>query len=489
MPMKKIILTIIYVLTNAIYAEVYAIDWPVNPTTSQHGIVGTIGEARGTVANRRFHKGTDVIDDQMGVYAMRAGITASGGTTWGSGYVLVDGIYYWHTSPDLPNGTTVVVGQRIATMRTGGAIHVHIQEAGVNHLHSFLGPFVDNTYPVIVERFIKREGYNYTTTQPDLDVDDLWGKIDIVIRSSDTRLNTTGGSDGPVVSPYIVRYELLSSDGSATIDDVDYITFGSPPDNTAAFHIFGIGATSSNPIHVVTNHPYTKPFNRYWNSFGRNGAVENWSGTANLDARESQEAKYKDARYIVRFIVADTDLSPPGNVTQEDQFVFLNNFKPYVKKVEIGSSQQYVGEWTFNQTNGQLILVKSKDNFIAPGSHAISIEFSEPVRDTPAVSISTFSAPITLTSSEAQFERKIWTGAFTIGVGDNSHDGIQTLTINANDISGTVGEPLDGDPSSVALRDASGVFQDANNGGYVDRLHKIKIDTMPPVTNVNITQF
>lgn len=458
-------------------------DWPVAPTTSQHNITGTTGEARFTAGVPRYHRGTDITGGSN-VYAINAGtidqVVVAG--FYGS-FVRIGGTYYYHINASLPTGTAVAIGDQIGTMRTDGPIHVHLQRAGTNFLAAVLDPFVDNTDATIFAHTFRRNPHSFTTTGTQLVQDDLNGKIDVVLNAQDTRLNSTGGNDGGATAPYQVRYDLEDAAG-ATVEMIDYITFTQyPADNTSASHVFGINSTTSNFNWIVTGHPFTMPYDRYWNTKGRDGVTEDWTGNVNLDARVNDEARYEDGRYDVVFAVRDIDNDATFNEVTQTENVIVDNWKPYVKRVEVGSTPQYLADWRWIATTAQLVFVRTTDDYLGPGTHTITIEFSEPVIS-PTLSIDTFTGGIPLTSAQPVNQQTIWTGSVTVTAGDPSHDGQQTMTIVATDLSAN---QLDGQPGSIATRDNAGAWTDTNDGGMQDQNHLIRIDATPPTTTISVT--
>ena len=460
--------------------EVGADDWPVAPTTNQHSITGTIGETR-LDGNPRYHRGTDITNG-TNVFAVNAGnvdeINAAG--FWDS-FVRIGTTYYYHISATVPAGTAVNVGDQIGTMRLDGPVHVHLQRGGTNFMAGVLDPFVDSTNPSINAYSFRQNPHNFTTDATQLTSNDLYGKVDIVVNAQDTRLDAAGNDNGGATAPYKVKYELMDT-GGATIETVDYIEFAGYPPNASASDVFGINSTPTNFNWVVTNNPFTIPYDRYWNTKGRRGAVEDWSGNPNLDARINDEAKYPDGRYDVRFSVRDIDHDATFNEVSQTEPVILNNFKPYGKKVDISTGTKYLAEWQWQPGSGKLLFVPAVNEFLAPGAHVITIEFSEPVIS-PLLTISTFPGNIALTSTQPTNQKKIWSATLNIPTGDSSHDGSQQLSITATDLSANA---LDGQPGSIATRNNAGVWSDTDNGGNQDRNHQIRIDATPPSTSIGV---
>ncbi|OGT33816.1 MAG: hypothetical protein A2W28_12730 [Gammaproteobacteria bacterium RBG_16_51_14] len=483
---RYIILCVAHVLLVLLIVsalEVNADDWPVAPTTNQHSITGTIGETRFTAGNPRYHQGTDITDG-TNVFAVNAGnvdqINAAG--FWDS-FVRIGTTYYYHISATVPVGTAVNVGDQIGTMRLDGPVHVHLQRGGTNFLAGVLNPFVDNTNPSINAYSFRQNPHNFTTDATQLTSDDLYGKVDIVVNAQDTRLDAAGNDNGGATAPYNVQYELMDA-GGATIETVDYIEFVGDPPNASASHVFGINSTTANFNWVVTNNPFTVPYNRYWNTKGRRGTAEDWSGNPNLDARinDEDEATYPDGRYDVRFSVRDIDNDATSQEVQQTEPVIVDNYKPYVKKLDIGAGSKYLTEWQWQSASGKLLFVQTISKFIAPGAHVITIEFSEPVIS-PLLSINTFPGNIALTSAQPTNQTNIWSATLNIPTGDSSHDGTQQLSITATDLSANA---LDGQPGSIATRDNAGVWSDTDNGGDHDRNHQIRIDATPPSTSIGV---
>lgn len=461
-------------------------DWPCTPTTNQHSIMGTLGEARFTAGNPRYHRGTDITNG-TDVFAVNAGnIDQINVADFWNSFVRIGNTYYYHISATVQQGNAVAVGDQIGTMRLDGPVHVHLERGGTNFLAGVLDPFVDNTNPSINAHSFRRDPHNFTTDATQLTADDLNGKVDIVVNAQDTRLDAAGNDNGGATAPYKVQYELMDASGTI-IETVDDIEFPQYPPNASASDVFGINSTMTNFNWVVTNNPFTAPYNRYWNTKGRKGATEDWSGNPNLDARindEVTEAKYPDGRYDVRFSVRDIDNDATFNEVSQTEPVILDNYKPYVKKVDISTGSKYLAEWQWQSGSGKLLFVPVVNEFFAPWAYVITIEFSEAMIN-PLLTINTFSGNITLTSAQPANQQKIWSATLNIPTGDSFHDGIQQLTITATDLSANA---LDGQPWSIATRNGAGVWADINNGGGQDGNHQIRIDATPPMTSIAVSK-
>lgn len=68
-------------------------NWPVSDTTTQHRIVGTVGELRG--GGSRFHQGVDITNPDADVYTIDSGTVEWGGSG-DNEYIMVGNKYYIH---------------------------------------------------------------------------------------------------------------------------------------------------------------------------------------------------------------------------------------------------------------------------------------------------------------------------------------------------------------------------------------------------------
>jgi hypothetical protein len=155
----------------------YRYGWPVKPFDEPHPVVGVFGEPRtrfdgpprlGSLFGRgrfSFHNGIDIAAPaRTPVYAVATGIVqrpaaqvvtvdSAAGTTFA----------YWHISPVVESGTTVIAHRTVIGFIRAKPGHVHLKlvSNGVvtNPLGSGgIGPYVDRTKPTIGEVTFHRPG-------------------------------------------------------------------------------------------------------------------------------------------------------------------------------------------------------------------------------------------------------------------------------------------------------------------------------------------
>jgi len=147
------------------------------------------------------------------------------------------------------------------------------------------------------------------------------------------------------------------------------------------------------------------------------GSTQNGTGAQN--AREIQECRFPDGRYVVHGLTEDLE----GELDSQYPVV-VDNFRPYVKRCRVsavGSGEElYLGEWTFQSGAGQLVLARG---FSASGVHRvhlgdelrIEVEFSEPMASATLVAIDPpVGTPSALTSTQAVDHRTSWSATVTI---------------------------------------------------------------------------
>ena len=153
---------------------------------------------------------------------------------------------------------------------------------------------------------------------------------------------------------------------------------------------------------------------RYWNTKLRTG--QQWNGS---DARINTEAQYPDGRYTVWVSAYDIE-GKGGDMTTrqgaEDEEVLIDNFKPYLKKMEIyqDGGQRYSDEGEWDETNEILKRkhTEQKDRqtgVIKSGKEiSVKLEFSEPVKGIMAG----LNFPSINMTAVAGSNDKVWEGSF-----------------------------------------------------------------------------
>lgn len=446
-------------------------QWPFANSNQQATIFGTTGEYRAT---NRFHKGVDMSNGSA-VYAITAG-PVSGFTPSGDPYnnrVIMGNTRYWHVTPipAIMNGTktTAAIGDLIGNFAPISSPHLHLENENFIYLDNHLFPFVDNTPPLFISTNITQgatfyrnslvrttsnfNALEYTSIQnvQGIDYTILYSKVDMAVHVEDTRLTQSGNSAGGRTAAYQMNWTIR--DLAGIIHENGDLTFDGVPNNNAAgfcFHPLSYGA-GARTIHIITSHPRTIPYDRYWNTALRQGATENWQGGGNLESRYNLEADTKDDLYQVTFNAFDVDYNGNPNNTASNPVVrniLIDNFRPYIKKVEIrknnvNGSIIYSGDWNWvgsglalNQNNSGSI--NSTDNIY------VKIFTSEPMRNVN-LALSTLGYSNNNTSPLISTNNMQW--EFVIP--SSSNFGTHTLSIEGLDYANN---PLQQDASQIPIR-------------------------------------
>ncbi|MTI19805.1 PKD domain-containing protein, partial [Fulvivirga sp. RKSG066] len=363
--------------------------------------------------------------------------------------------------------------------------HLHLQENNTVFAHDNLNPYIDadTGIPVFIDTYIEsgvqfyQNGLRHNTlNHAELNLTDqqninnvsytiIYDKIDIVAHAIDPHVLTdgSGASDAngnPVgqLAPYGITYRLL------TLDEVnlyDYsLEFDRVPDNTKAVNVFhptsGTIAYPNPSIHIVTSCPANcgndDISDRFFNTRLKKDKTENWdlSNRSEMDATFEEGAEYPDSKYILRLEAYDVDFADNPNNTSEcrDINVIIDNFKPYIEKVQVVSEYfgvpitHYSGGWANNSTSQTISYNATyNENVETSGDVEIIVTASEPLYYDETIPSSYNGPEITVNGVIYQAETytadlKEFTFRIPAFTFDSSDDPTQIIEINAEDLAG-----------------------------------------------------
>ena len=258
---------------------IFSYPWPIRPFNTAHGVSGVLGDARGTSAVPRFHRGIDIpASAGTDVFSINSGRVHYTSTEDG---IYIGNYWYIHISEKINLDTTI-----IGIVDTTNTSPTKIGEVSDDHLHFQIGePTTDGPYmnPISYDGGLtgfSDEGIpivytvNYwlsgsdktTTTQVE---SPIYGKIDIKAecrdRGTSGKVNTTTG---------IYRLEWLLHKTNTTIIYGPYKTINfnqvQPPNNGSPVLLVydRHNYATSSPFHywitnVIDNNEVE---DRYWNT-------------------------------------------------------------------------------------------------------------------------------------------------------------------------------------------------------------------------------
>ena len=351
--------------------------WPVNTNTNSYHrgtLIGSPGEYRPPYIGEtddRFHLGVDLAGDATDIYSIEVGSYPISLAGSGSNRRMeINGSLYWHIIEHhfAANGATIVKYNDLIGDYLQNSGHLHYQKTGTNPLYGSLYSFEDNTVADFTAWSFRKEGHNFQSSTPafsDITLNGsnyplLYDKIDIVVQPTDYRVNPNGNGNVPNVAPNRFSYEILDNHNTSLSGFITNIDFTNLPTNfNAVVTTFGYGTALGNPSifkYIVTN-SLNPPYNRYWNSLLKTNTIETWPGNNSLNARIIDEARYKDGINKVSLTMSDIDYYDyPNNSNNITLEVIIDNFLPYIKKVEVfsGSKKTYSSHWEWNSALAQL---------------------------------------------------------------------------------------------------------------------------------------
>lgn len=156
--------------------------------------------------------------------------------------------------------------------------------------------------------------------------------------------------------------------------------------------------------------------------------------------------KFPDGNYTIRAI--GTDVGSPGRSTTRDSIVLLDNFRPYVKKLELlaDGNLKYSREWIWN---GSALTISPKNNCpclwgATSETAQIKVYTSEPMQNVSVTITGPYIPGVTDVLSPLDNSRKIWNIVFPNPYIDDKHNwshGKYQLTVTGNDLAGN---PIEG---------------------------------------------
>lgn len=450
------------------------LQWPFVNSGIQAKITGSTGEFRQSNGGpRRFHKGIDVTNgNDLSVHSINSGVItySNTGSAWDS-YVRVGSTYYYHilASSNILSGTktTANIGDYLGEMITANIDeHLHLQENNTNFLDNNIFPFIDNSIIEFRTNFITdgatfyRNGITHNnltlefTQSVNIQGNEytmLYNKVDIVAHANDFKVWPNGSSAGGQLAPYQINWNVLDYSNTTYVNG--NLTFNVVPNNNAANNCFHPSSVSpGNPsIHIITAHPTTTPYDRYWNTSLRQGVTENWSSSSSLESRYNLEAQTKDDIYHVNFNAFDVDFDNNPNHNASNPVVrniLIDNFRPYIKKVEIRKNNIngtiiYSGDWNWVGTG--LALNQNNSGSIGSSDNVyIKIFTSEPMRNVN-LAVSSLGYSNNNTTALANSNNTQW--EFLIP--SSSNFGTHVLSIQGLDYANN---PLQQDASQIPIR-------------------------------------
>ena len=167
--------------------------------------------------------------------------------------------------------------------------------------------------------------------------------------AEDFRVNSAGNNNGGGTAPYSFNWQLVDKDTSI-IDSFHAYTFMDVPDNNAAIDVFGANSswTTPNFEYFLTHDPFNTPYDRYWNVLQRTGTTSHV-----INARCPDEAIIEDTVGL-RLMAVITDIQGNGDTSMLPTVYSIDNFKPYVKRVQIEFKNTivYDNQWDCGTCSG-----------------------------------------------------------------------------------------------------------------------------------------
>uniref|UniRef100_A0A7C4U901 T9SS type A sorting domain-containing protein n=1 Tax=candidate division WOR-3 bacterium TaxID=2052148 RepID=A0A7C4U901_UNCW3 len=431
---KNIVILITFIILTC---NLYGIQWPLMPFNQQHQINATFAECRGDNNRDHYHGGIDIQASlNSKVYAVEAGKVLSIGNT----SIQIGSYKYIHVQNfQVELNENVEAGQYICDIGPyGGHEHLHLEGVPKTNILSIIEPFEDDADPNVISISFWRQGTNFRLG------DTLYNKVDILSEAYDPRTASNGSGAGGNCGIYRIKAEFIQN--RQIIGEIEHIRFDQFP-SAPITTIYGEGSCTGRNIYWVTNDPYNMPYNKFWDT-----KVDN----NNTEAIINSQSKYKDGEYIVKVIAYDID----NNCDSLSEDVLLDNFLPYVSKVEIKQEGEirYEGEWSkipLSYDLGRLFILEDY-NFKRDKGLSFKIYFSE-IMDTlkkPSLKVK-FSDGRVKEVPEGNWESDtVYTATTNEDFIPDSVNGRATLEIsNAYDLGGNEN---DGNPRTIAYRDANG---------------------------------
>ncbi len=291
--------------------------WPIRPFGSAHQVSATLGDARESVADPRFHRGID-IPASVGtkVYSIISDTARLGGSG-NETYVRVGDYWYIHLDSasriehgkyvlgilDTTNTPPDTIG-KVLDYPDGDHLHLQIGNYATNGPYynplSYNGgpvEYDDTLRPIISSVTFWRQGSEGATAQQLVGV--LDGKVDIRARCQDRQ-----SSGGAVNTSGIYKSQYLITDtlGNVIYNSDTTIRFPQvqPPNNGAPVLLVydRHNYSGASPFYYwVTNRIVNNQVeDRYWNTKQKLGEPDS------VEAESLEVAKFKDGKYWIKVI-------------------------------------------------------------------------------------------------------------------------------------------------------------------------------------------
>ncbi|MCX7994436.1 MAG: hypothetical protein N3A65_01515 [candidate division WOR-3 bacterium] len=462
----KLFLTIFASVLIAQYCLSY--PWPVAEFPGPHPINATFGEFREPYGglDYHFHYGVDIGRGAgTQVYPVADG-KVSRWSNVENGWIEVGNFRYVHINPnDLILDTARQCTASVTLLGVIGAIeqpHLHFEDGiGIpNKLNPLRRGGFDNYADTAIttvwgspDFMFFRQGTNTQIYSP------LWGRADILVRAKDAQ--SYGSATTGI---YRIRYLIKDRQGQITYQPVENIRF----DNVIGYVLYVYDKSrSTNRIyyHWVTNSLGEQNYDRWWNTKLREG--QPWDG---LNARINPEAEFPDGDYrvwVMAYDIKDNGGDTINRRCAEDEDVMIDNFRPYVQGVRIGQEVvKYQAYWPTEPASdydlGELVI--DKNDYCKAGKYLqFLIEFSEDMRTDvlPALRVQFPDGGVKTVPAGQWIGNRVYRAVTADDFIPAGTRGRATLMISgALDLAGNQN---DGNPRTIAYRDAGGEWRQAES--------------------------
>ena len=316
----------------------------------------------------------------------------------------------------------------------------------------------------------------------------IWGNIVPIVNVRDTRINAVPASQGDGLTIKILRY-FIDNQNKFNLD-FDRLIHAERNLVQEVFHTefnTGNGMLWGNNDFIELysdNNTYVYPQKRI-NNIQSNGVwftkALNTSGhvfnqTPTNFAAVNSEVLYSDGVHTLRFETEDA----AGNTDDENTSidVIVDNFRPYIKKVEVRNSNDevvYIGNWEWNETalefNTQNGVALSEQETVS-----IKVYTSEPMQQ---VELTVFGVAKTITEAMEETNDREWLFEYTASEVTDGENQLVFSSANSTDLAGNT---LWGFTSTSNIT-AANIPKHQNDGSwnpvvtYVDdNIHKFNIE-------------